>query len=125
VTRGRLRSLEDSLDPLAGCEPPPPAPIAVSRGPEPARGVKLGGRVLAAGAVASVLTWVPGDWAFTLTLGLVYSIIFLSITLITGMGGELSLCQATFAGVGAFIAAQLAVHHGVPILLGSAIGALG
>ena len=85
--------------------------------------IKLGGRSLAVAAVVSVLTWVPGNWAFTLTTGLVYSIIFLSITLITGMGGEVSLCQATFAGVGAFIAAQLAVHHGVPILLGAVIGA--
>jgi branched-chain amino acid transport system permease protein len=125
VTRGRLRSLEDSLDPLAGCDPPPPVPIAVSRGPELDRVIRLGGRALAVAAVASVLTWVPGNWAFTLTSGLVYSIIFLSITLITGMGGELSLCQATFAGVGAFIAAQLAVHHGVPILLGALLGAVG
>ncbi len=125
VARGRLRGLEVSEDPLAGCDPPPPMPITATRGPELDRMIKLGGRALAVGAVVSVLTWVPGNWAFTLTTGLVYSIIFLSITLITGMGGEVSLCQATFAGVGAFIAAQLAVHHGVPILLGAVIGALG
>jgi branched-subunit amino acid ABC-type transport system permease component len=125
VARGRLRGLEVSEDPLAGCDPPPPMPITATRGPELDRVIKLGGRALAVGAVVSVLTWVPGNWAFTLTTGLVYSIIFLSITLITGMGGEVSLCQATFAGVGAFIAAQLAVHHGVPILLGAVIGALG
>jgi branched-subunit amino acid ABC-type transport system permease component len=125
VARGRLRGLEVSEDPLAGCDPPPPMPITATRGPELDRVIKLGGRALAVGAVVSVLTWVPGNWAFTLTTGVVYSIIFLSITLITGMGGEVSLCQATFAGVGAFIAAQLAVHHGVPILLGAVIGALG
>jgi len=125
VARGRLRGLEVSEDPLAGCDPPPPMPITATRGPELDRVIKLGGRALAVGAVVSVLTWVPGNWAFTLTTGLVYSIIFLSITLITGMGGEVSLCQATFAGVGAFIAAQLAVHRGVPILLGAVIGALG
>jgi branched-subunit amino acid ABC-type transport system permease component len=125
VARGRLRGLEVSDDPLSGVDPPPPMPITATRGPELDRVIKLGGRALAVGAVASVLTWVPGNWAFTLTTGLVYSIIFLSITLVTGMGGEVSLCQATFAGVGAFIAAQLAVHHGVPILLGAVIGALG
>jgi len=124
IGRGSLRSLEDSEDPLSGCDPPPPVPIAVSRGPEFDRMIKLGGRALAGAAVISVLTWVPGNWAFTLTLGLVYSIIFLSITLVTGMGGQLSLCQATFAGVGAFTAAQLAIHHGVPILLGAVLGAL-
>ena len=33
--------------------------------------------------------------------------IFLSITVITGMAGQISLCQATFAAVGAFTTAQL------------------
>ena len=50
--------------------------------------------------------------------------IFLSITLITGMGGQLSLCQATLAGVGAFTAAQLANHLGLSLLLGGLVGAL-
>ncbi len=125
VTRPRLRALEDSEDPLAGSDPPPPPSIVVTRGPELDRVIRVGGRALALGAVVSVLTWVPGNWAFTLTAGLVYSIMFLSVTLITGMGGEVSLCQATFAGAGAFIAGQLAVHHGVPILLGALIGAIG
>jgi branched-chain amino acid transport system permease protein len=125
VTRSRMRALDDSSDPLSACDPPPPPSIAATRSRELDRVIRLGGRALAVGAVVSVLTWVPGDWTFTFASGLVYSIIFLSITLITGMGGELSLCQATFAGVGAFIAAQLAVHHGVPVLLGAVIGAAG
>lgn len=125
VGRRHLRSLEESDDPLAGCDPPPPPSILVTRSHELDRVVRVAGRVLALATIISVLTWVPGDWGFTLTSGVVYSIVFLSITLITGMGGEVSLCQATFAGVGAFIAAQLAVHHGVPILLGAVIGAGG
>jgi len=125
VGRGRLRSLEESDDPLSGSDPPPPPSIAKTRGTEIDRVVRVGGWTLVAATVASVLTWMPGNWAFTLTSGLVYAIIFLSITLITGLGGEVSLCQATFAGVGAFIAGQLAVHHGVPILLGAVLGALG
>jgi branched-chain amino acid transport system permease protein len=125
VARPRLRALENSEDPLAGSDPPPQPSIVATRGPELDRVIKVGGRVVAVGTIVSVLTWVPGNWAFTLTLGLVYSIIFLSITLVTGMGGEVSLCQATFAGAGAFIAGQLAVHHGVPILLGALLGALG
>ena len=46
-------------------------------------------------------------WLSLLTLALVYSVIFLSITVITGMAGQISLCQATFAGIGAFTTAQL------------------
>ena len=125
VTRRRMRSLDESDDPLVVCDPPPPPSIVATRSRELDRVIRLGGRALAVAAVASVLTWVPGDWTFTFASGLVYGVIFLSITLITGMGGELSLCQATFAGVGAFIAAQLAVHHGVPVLLGALIGAAG
>ncbi len=46
----------------------------------------------------------------------------LSITLITGMAGQLSLCQATFAGIGAFTAAVFAVHSGLNFLVGGLIG---
>ena len=48
----------------------------------------------------------------------------LSITLITGMAGQLSLCQATLAGVGAFTAAQLANHLGLNLLIGGLVGAV-
>ena len=59
-----------------------------------------------------MLTWLPTTWENVFNAGLAFSTIFLSITLITGMGGQLSLAQATLAGVGAFTAAQLANHLG-------------
>jgi branched-chain amino acid transport system permease protein len=40
------------------------------------------------------------------------------------MSGQISLCQATFAGVGAFTTAQLATNHGVPVLVGILVGAV-
>jgi putative oxidoreductase len=43
------------------------------------------------------------------------------VTLITGMAGQLSLCQATFAGIGAFTAAVFAVHLGFNFLVGGII----
>jgi ABC-type branched-subunit amino acid transport system permease subunit len=119
----RLSKLDSSHDPLAVVDPPPPAPITATRAPQIDRAVRVGGRVLLVAGVVSVLTWVPGNWAFTLTSGLVFSVIFLSITLVTGLGGQLSLCQATFAGVGAFTAAQLALHAGLPVLFGAVVGA--
>ena len=48
--------------------------------------------------------------------GVCYGIIFLSFTLVTGEGGMIWLCQATFAGVGGFTMAILAVNHGWPVL---------
>jgi len=123
VVHPRLRTLDASHDPLSVVDPPPPAPITATRAPQIDRAVRTGGRLLLVAAVVSVLTWVPGNWAFTLTSGVVFSIIFLSITLVTGLGGQLSLCQATFAGAGAFTAAQLAIHAGLPVLLGAIVGA--
>ena len=78
--------------------------------------------VLAAFCV-SMLTWIPVTWENVFNNGLTLSIICLSVTLITGMAGQLSLCQATFAGIGAFTAAVFAVHLGFNFLVGGLIGA--
>ena len=48
----------------------------------------------------------------------------MSITLTTGAAGQVSLCQATFAGVGAFTAGQLATHQGVPVMTGAIAGGI-
>src|SRR5436305_4989209 len=40
-----------------------------------------------------------------------------------GMAGQISLCQASFAGFGALTTAQLATNHGVPVLLAMLVGA--
>jgi ABC-type branched-subunit amino acid transport system permease subunit len=79
--------------------------------------------VLLAGFIVSMLSWIPQNWESVFNSGLAFSTIFLSITLITGMGGQLSLAQATLAGVGAFTAGQLANHIGLNYLLGAIVGA--
>ena len=119
-----MRSLDEPNDPLSSVDPPIPPSITTTRSRDIDRVVRVGRWALAIFFVFSVLTWVPGNWVFTLSTGIALSTIFLSITLITGMGGQLSLCQATFAGIGAFAAGQLALHAGLPILLGAVTGAL-
>jgi ABC-type branched-subunit amino acid transport system permease subunit len=54
--------------------------------------------------------------------GVAFAIIFLSLTLLTGMTGQISLCQATFAGIGGFMAGQLANHVGLPVVAGMVAG---
>jgi ABC-type branched-subunit amino acid transport system permease subunit len=71
----------------------------------------------------SMLTWMPVTWSRVFNNGLTLSVVLLSVTLITGMAGQLSLCQATLAGVGAFTAAQLANHLGLNLLVGALFGA--
>jgi len=118
VAMPSFRNQRDVEDPLAACDPPPVSLRAPERLTEVTLGVRAFTGLLALAFVVSALTWVSGNWLFTLTQGLVLAVVFLSITLITGMGGQISLCQATFAGVGAFTAGQLAAHHGTPVLWG-------
>ncbi len=123
VTVPRLRSRQEVSDPLADCDPPPPPP-PVSALPEGLRWTGQGGAVLGGVALLVVgMFLAPSNWVFTLTLGISMAIIFLSITVITGLGGQVSLCQATFAGIGAFTAGQLVAHFGLPVLLCAAAGA--
>ena len=71
-----------------------------------------------------MLTWMPPTWENVFNSGLAFSTIFLSITMITGMGGQLSLAQGTLAGVGAFVAVQVANHFGVNMVVGMLVGAI-
>jgi branched-subunit amino acid ABC-type transport system permease component len=75
-------------------------------------------------AVVSAITWVPADWLLTMNQGVAFAVIFLSLVLLTGMTGQISLCQATFAGLGGFMAGQLANNFGLPIVLGMVAGGL-
>jgi ABC-type branched-subunit amino acid transport system permease subunit len=119
-----LRRLGDAKDPLASVDPPTPPTTATLRAPQLDRIIRVLWYVLLAAFIVSMLTWMPKTWENVFNAGLAFSMIFLSITLITGMGGQLSLCQATLAGVGAFTAAQLANHLGLSLLLGGLVGAV-
>ena len=119
-----MRTLGGAKDPLAAVDPPTPPSTAALRAPEFDRVIKILWYVLLVVFSVSMLTWMPKIWENVFNAGLAYSVVFLSITLITGMGGQLSLCQATLAGIGAFMAAQLAAHLGLNFLLGGLVGAV-
>jgi branched-subunit amino acid ABC-type transport system permease component len=119
-----LRRLDTAKDPLSSVDPPTPPTTATLRAPQLDRVIKRLWYLLLGAFVVSMLTWMPTTWETVFNAGLVYSIMFLSITLITGMGGQLSLAQATLAGVGAFTAAQLANHLGLILLVGGLVGAV-
>jgi len=70
------------------------------------------------GAVVAVL--VParsGYWGFVGARGLVYTIQSLSLVLLVGWGGQVSLMHGAYVGIGAFTTAYLVVTHGVPLEL--------
>jgi branched-subunit amino acid ABC-type transport system permease component len=126
-----LRQKAELTDPLAGVDPPPPGLAAAER----SRGLTIAtrtlGTVVAAAAVTVSLTALTSHWLDIVTGAVIFAVIFLSITVITGMGGQISLCQATFAAVGSFTTAQLADNLGSPLLslvvgivFAAAVGAL-
>ncbi len=63
-------------------------------------------------------------WVGLIGEGISLAIIFLSFTLVTGEGGMIWLCQATFAGIGALTMAQLAAKHGWPVMAAVVVGGL-
>ena len=74
--------------------------------------------------IVGALVLLGGIWVGVVGLGLVYGVIFLSYTVLTGEGGIISLCQITFAGIGGVMAAQFADAHHWPLALSILAGAL-
>ncbi len=124
VGRRSLRHDGRLDDPLAGCDPPMASLRPAPRMAEVALGAKAFTVALGAAVVAIAVAVVPGNWEFTFTQAAVLSIVMLSITLLTGLAGQISLGQAVFAGAGAFTAGQLAAHFGLPVLAGVLAGGL-
>jgi sulfate-transporting ATPase len=71
--------------------------------------------LIAIGAVAVFVA--PADLAIAATTTLLAAIVCLSVVVITGLAGQLSLAQYGLAGVGAFVSARLAAVFGVPFPL--------
>lgn len=73
--------------------------------------------------VAAVILWMNPDWATSTVVTLAMAIIGISVVVITGFTGQLSLAQLTLAGMGALIAARLTMI-GVPFIVAMIAGAV-
>lgn len=117
-----VRRSTRATDPLSGVDPP-----SSSQGHAEATRRSVAIRRLlgtAALVVAAIVLFARGDavWVFLVTQGVVLAIVFLSITVITGFAGHISLCQGAFAAIGAFTVYQLAIRYDVPVLVGALVG---
>lgn len=65
-----------------------------------------------------------GAWMETIASGVALGVVLLSYVLITGEAEMVSLCQITFAGIGAVATAQLATAYGWPVLLSILVGGI-
>jgi sulfate-transporting ATPase len=78
--------------------------------------------LFACGAVVFVMLTKETKWIDALTVSLGVAIVLLSIILLTGYAGQLSLAQYAIAGFGAYVAGRLVAVFDIPFLLGLAAG---
>ncbi len=69
-----------------------------------------------------LLASTPPIWIDAITITICISVILLSIVLLTGYTGQLSLAQFAFAGFGAYVAGRLLATTGIPFPLGILAG---
>jgi branched-subunit amino acid ABC-type transport system permease component len=119
-----LRATNEHLDPLRGVDPPLPAPASLTRSPLMTRLTVVFGVSFFLVVGISVMTRADASWLFLITQAVIMSLIFLSITVLTGFAGLISLCQGAFAATGAFAVFQLADRFGVSVFTGALLGAV-
>jgi len=118
-----VRAARDQRDPLSGVDPPPPAPAALTRSDWLTTLTRVFAACFFLVAGYVVLTKADGSWLFLITQAVILSTIFLSITVLTGFAGQISLCQGALAAIGGFTVFQLFDRAGVPVLVGAIVGA--
>ena len=117
-----LRNRRELTDPLAGVDPPPPPPVASVRSPWLTTSTRVFGVVVGLLMGYYIFFHAAPNWVDLAIRATVLATIFLSITVITGMAGEISLCTATFAAIGACATGQLATRADVSVLVAMLIG---
>ena len=75
--------------------------------------------------VIGLITWVSVGWVDALAATFTYAVVLLSLTVLTGFTGQLSLAQYTMAGMGAFIAGRLVASYGMSYEFAFLIGVFG
>ncbi len=89
------------------------------------RATVVGAGALAAAGLAAV-AWASNSQALTLTEIAAYATLAVSVTIIVGVAGQLSLGQVAFFGIGAAVSYQLSASVGLPFwlaFLGAGVGA--
>ncbi len=120
----RLREQKEVTDPLAGVDPPPPAMAHEYKDEGLQKATKIMFPVFITGFLIVMLTLVSGLWVARISEALSLAVIFLSITIFTGLGGQISLAQASFAAAGGFGLAKACAELDIPVLLGILLGGI-
>lgn len=88
--------------------------------------IRPGWVIVGAAALVVLVGWVLNDNGVSaLTTSLLAAIPLLSLTVLLGYAGQMSLAQVTLSGVGGLIAARLAADVGLPFPVAAVLGMLG
>jgi len=111
---------------VVGRSVPARGAAAIGRLPEVERPPLRWGNVAVAGAVGiAMLVLTEGGYRFGVITSMIMAIIALSMVVLTGFIGQISLAQAAFAGTGGFLLSKLGHEWGVPFPIAPVLAALG
>jgi ABC-type branched-subunit amino acid transport system ATPase component/ABC-type branched-subunit amino acid transport system permease subunit len=79
-------------------------------------------RVGPVAAAAAVPLLFSRYWLYVVTLGVVYAVVAASLVVLTGWVGQVSLAQASFMGIGAYVTVAAYHHWDVPFWAGAILG---
>jgi ABC-type branched-subunit amino acid transport system ATPase component/branched-subunit amino acid ABC-type transport system permease component len=65
----------------------------------------------------ALVLMISETWLSAVTTSLVTAVLVLSVVVVTGYAGQLSLCQMAFGGVAAYLAAVFSIQAGAPLWL--------
>ncbi|MGQ0804325.1 MAG: ABC transporter permease [Actinomycetota bacterium] len=109
---------------LRGRSLPTRGSISVGRLPFAPPPTAVPAKVIGAAAVCLAgLLFLGPDWRLGITNTLIGIIICLSLVVLTGFVGQISLAQMALAGIAGFALSKLATEHGVPFPIGPLLGA--
>jgi sulfate-transporting ATPase len=75
-----------------------------------------------AGLALVLIYSLSDDWVMALTTGLISGLLLLSLVVVTGYAGQLSLAQVSISGVGILIASKLVSTYGWPMPAAAVVG---
>jgi len=117
-----FKGKRDVTDPLSGVDPPPPAMAHEYKDRSLAKASRVAFYVFVAVFLLVTCFAMTDVWVFRFTDAFTLAIAFLSITVFTGLGGQVSLGQAAFAGIGGYTVANLAARYEWPVLAAVLVG---
>jgi branched-chain amino acid transport system permease protein len=88
----------------------------------PSHPLRLAAVLFIAGAVGTLA--ISGGYRSALTVTMISAVLCLSLVILTGFAGQISLAQMSFAGIGGFFLSSAATDWGIPFPIGPLAAAL-